>query len=307
MRCRVLFLVALTIWFWPEAPAFAAPAVESFTPKERQTLDAATTAWFRGDAPAAVARLAALVERLDDQRRAALDDVLASQQMPSLTQLVTKSRLATLEQGGGKIPRLQVREALIVLPAIENRIAETVKAVEKSRTSDDGLPGGATLDEYDELLWETHVLSNRLAAAKSIVDRASQLIHITPRESERLSEAQRELVRKRLSCGLQATRATRRRAVRSRSRAPHEAVGPFARVPGVARAQSRASAGGLLLAGRYRTYQSLSGNRPPSPREGCAFSAGRFERSALASATPAEGQASGAPGGRSECQGLLAV
>ncbi len=131
MRCRVLFLVALTIWFWPEAPAFAAPAVESFTPKERQTLDAATTAWFRGDAPAAVARLAALVERLDDQRRAALDDVLASQQMPSLTQLVTKSRLATLEQGGGKIPRLQVREALIVLPAIENRIAETVKAVEK--------------------------------------------------------------------------------------------------------------------------------------------------------------------------------
>ena len=196
MRCRVFFLVALTIWFWPEAPAFAAPAVESFTPKERQTLDAATTAWFRGDAPAAVARLAALVERLDDQRRAALDDVLASQQMPSLTQLVTKSLLATLEQGGGKMPRLQVREALIVLPAIEKRIAETVKAVEKSRTSDDGLPGGATLDEYDELLWETHVLSNRLAAAKSIVDRASQLIHITPRESERLSEAQRELVRK---------------------------------------------------------------------------------------------------------------
>ncbi len=38
------------------------------------------------------------------------------------------------------------------------------------------------------------MLSNRLAAAKSIVDRASQLIHITPRESERLSEAQRELV-----------------------------------------------------------------------------------------------------------------
>lgn len=196
MRCRALILVVLTIWFWPAAPAFAAPAVESFTSKERQALDAATAAWFRGDAPVAVTRLAALVERLDDQRRAALDEILASKQMPSLTQMVTKSRLATLEQGGGKIPKLQVHEALIVLPAIEKRIAETVDAVEKSRTISYRLPAGATLDEYDELLWETHVLSNRVAAAKSIADRASHVIHITPRENERLSEEQRELVHK---------------------------------------------------------------------------------------------------------------
>ncbi len=193
MAWRSLVLVGIMLCAWPAAHASAAPSAESLTPKERQTLDAVGTSWFRGDQHTAVTRLAALVERLDDDRRTSIDAILSSKRLPSLTQMLTESRLSVLQQGG-KIPKLQVHEALIVLPALEQHINEALEAASKSRVIGDPLSPTASLDEYDDLLWESHVLANRLAGAKSIADRVSHLIHVSPREAERLTDQQRELV-----------------------------------------------------------------------------------------------------------------
>ena len=195
MAWRSLVLVGIMLCAWPAAHASAAPSAESLTPKERQTLDAVGTAWFRGDQHTAVTRLAALVERIDDDRRTSIDAILSAKQLPSLTQMLTESRLSLLQQGG-KIPKLQVHEALVVLPALEKNINEALEAASKSRVIEDALLSTASLGEYDDLLWESHVLANRLAGAKSIADRVSHLIHVSPREAERLTDQQRELVNK---------------------------------------------------------------------------------------------------------------
>src|SRR3569623_15234 len=195
MAWRSLVLVGIMLCAWPAAHASAAPSAESLTPKERQTRDAVGTAWFRGDQHTAVTRLAALVERIDDDRRTSIAAILSAKQLPSLTLMLTESRLSLLQQGG-KIPKLQVHEALVVLPALEKNINEAREAASKSRVIEDARLSTASLGEYDDLLWESHVLANRLAGAKSIADRVSHLIHVSPREAERLTDQQRELVNK---------------------------------------------------------------------------------------------------------------
>jgi hypothetical protein len=177
-------------------PAAEARAGAVLVPKDIQAVDAVTAAWFQGNSAAALSTLVPLIARLDGKQLAAVDARLAERNVPPAGQLLADARLALVQQGlADQLPKVQVREAVLVLPALEEEAIRALDLKKRSAVMVDPLPMAATVEEYEHLLWDVHVLRNRLEASLRAAQYTARVAQsVNRQQAARLDEAERAVL-----------------------------------------------------------------------------------------------------------------
>jgi hypothetical protein len=184
----------------------AAPSVEplGLNPKELASVEAAAAGWHRGDPAVVIERLAPLVARGDADRLEAIERCLAANAAPHAGQLLAGARQSLALHGEPSRTKLSAREAVLVLPELERQLQIVWQAVDASRVRADPLPDADSMAEFERLLWDAHVLENRLASAQELAAAMARFARAVPRSQlDKLPEAERAIV----ACDYSAARA----------------------------------------------------------------------------------------------------
>ncbi len=191
MRCPSLTIgIALVL-----ASATAWGAESALTKKQLQVLsEGVVPAYKQGDASALLKLLSPLAAELTEPRLAAADELLATQEVPAVADLLGQSRLALVIQGAGpQLPLPKPREAALTAQGIKAVLERTLAEKARHRAFAEQLPKPATLEEYRQLFWSIHVLENQLRTAYDVARYADGLARSVPeRQQTVLSDQQRE-------------------------------------------------------------------------------------------------------------------
>lgn len=172
------FLVLVLMIAGACVPASAAPGAARLTKKQQAELRESIVPAYRLGNPALILeRASGFVGKLDEDRLAAANRVLAENGLPSIDEMLADSRLTMVHQNRvSDMPPPTPRELLVTLRELNGRIEDTLAAQDKHPVMAESLPQLETLDEYQDLFWELHVLDNRLANAARIAQYAGQLV-----------------------------------------------------------------------------------------------------------------------------------
>ncbi len=172
------------------------PRGAALNAKEQSTVDGVSTAWLRGDPWTAMQLLSPLVGKLNREKLAEVERILQERAIVPIGQILAQARLAIVQQGQAEnLPKPQVPEALLVLPQLADAVNKILELRDKNPVMADPLPMPGTIQEYEDLLWGTHVLKNRLLNARSIAEHAARMKKTLPRaQLEKLSEEQRAII-----------------------------------------------------------------------------------------------------------------
>ena len=156
---------------------------QGLKPKDAEAMEIAAAAYVQGNPLAALAALSPLAAKLDAAGLAVVDEAFAGRNLPAVGKLLAEARLALVRQGrGGELPKLHAREAVLVLPQFEASLAETLAQCAGQRVFASPLPSAESIEAYESLLWDCHVLENRLDGAIRIAQYAQQAAKGVPRQ-----------------------------------------------------------------------------------------------------------------------------
>lgn len=145
--------------------------------QQQALLDQVIPAYQRGDTMEVLARLSPMVGRLDDERLKLVDELLRSHQAPVSAKLLAESRRTLVEQGlGGTLPRPKFRELAVAAPHLAGEIKTVLDDVAAHPLLAHELPRRQSLEEYQQLFWQVHVMDNRLINVRRLAEYTGQLV-----------------------------------------------------------------------------------------------------------------------------------
>ncbi|MBW3598373.1 MAG: hypothetical protein KY475_14010 [Planctomycetes bacterium] len=166
---------------------------EELSLAERQALANVATAYVGGDVVTSVGILSPLLGKWDDGKTAAADALLAESGLPPVARQFAEARLAELKlKPRDRAPRLSARETLLVLPELRKELESALAAAKDHPVMAEPLPQPESLEAYDELFWNAHVLENQLLNAAMIAEYMTQLAaRLSRRDAAKLDEARK--------------------------------------------------------------------------------------------------------------------
>jgi hypothetical protein len=173
------------------------PPATRLTPRELQTINSASWAYFHGDSQAVLEKLSPIVAKANEEKIGLVDKALAEFGAPDSERLLLGARLALMQQNidARKLPRPGEREAVRLIRELREQLEAVLTQVEKSPAMDRSVPQPEDLAGFDEKFWSLHVSDNRLAAAGRLVDAVKEIAQSIPRgQVNKLSDEDRELV-----------------------------------------------------------------------------------------------------------------
>ncbi len=133
-------------------------------------------AYYRGNTAAVLESLSQLTRRMSDKQVAELDEVLARQDVPPAGELLVRARLSLLRQNARRLPKPAVREVLITLAHIHRQLEGLLAESAGHAIMGKSLPEVAAMSDYEAILWDTHVLEQRLQTATGLAQYAAALV-----------------------------------------------------------------------------------------------------------------------------------
>jgi hypothetical protein len=180
------------------APSSPPPAAAArLTPRELQTISAASWAYFHGDSQAVLEKLSPIVAKANDEKIGLVDKALAEQGAPGSERLLFGARMALLQQSidTKKLPKPGERETVRLLRMLGEQVEGVLTQVEKNPAQDRSAADIEDLEEFDSRLWSLHVAENRLAAADRLVESMKEFSRSFPRgQIAKLSADDRRIV-----------------------------------------------------------------------------------------------------------------
>lgn len=191
----VLFAIAgISLLMAPSSPP---PAAARLTPRELQTINSASWAYFHGDSQAVLEKLSPVVAKANEEKIGLVDKALAEHGAPDSERLLLGARMALMQQSidTRKLPKPGEREAVRLLKELREQVESVLTQVERSLAMDRAGPHPDDLEGFETLLWSLHVSENRLAAAGRLVDSMKEIARSIPRgQINKLSDDDREIV-----------------------------------------------------------------------------------------------------------------
>jgi hypothetical protein len=150
----------------------------------------------RGTPRGLIEVLAPYTARISDGQLAATDEILAESGIPPVAELLAGARIALVEQNqADSLPAPKGRELILTMRGLADRIEQLVSDCNGHAAFDDSAPQPANFDQFEELLWEMHVLENRLASGGRMAGYARQLSELVRKANPReLSDGDRGAV-----------------------------------------------------------------------------------------------------------------
>ena len=189
---------------WAASLLTAAIAADAgVSPRVSKIARSAAAAFHKGDSIRLWHDLAPAAEKLDDQHFASLQQELARRKLPGLGDLLVDIRMKLIQQNlAAALPAPGNRERLLLLEALEVRATKLLSETGQHPIITDPTQP-ANLGQYESLLWDVHVLHNRLLSAKRAALFAEQIAaRFSPRQLKRIDESQRKLVLQLKALGL---------------------------------------------------------------------------------------------------------
>jgi hypothetical protein len=159
------------------AVAFGAPPVKLSTALESALRTEIVPAYQQGNALRVLEKFSTLLPRISEPQIAAMDALLAENELPSVGRMLVEARLAMVEQKlADQLPKAHPREVLLVVPEFQQGIAETLAVRADHPLFGNSLPQPASFEEYERLFWEAQMLQQRLLAAAQVAEHGRQLV-----------------------------------------------------------------------------------------------------------------------------------
>lgn len=130
--------------------------------------------YLQGDSASVLRILSPLMSRLPDEVLLDMDAELERHELPELDELLASARTALIRQPATGIPRPSQRELLLVLPVWHAELSSVLDPREHPEALTSPPPRGSTMELYEEMLWDLHVLDNRLHNAGGLALQISQ-------------------------------------------------------------------------------------------------------------------------------------
>ena len=193
VRLILLELVLVAV-FTAVNVSLAAVATE-LTSKQQATVDQLISFHSRGNSVALLKSAATLTQRAKPEQLDAIDEYLHEQDIPPISELMADTRLKLVLQGQTKhLPKPTQQETLLTIPRINDIVSEAVDAVDDQAILQDPLPTYDSLDEYEKLLWDVHVLENNLRNALNIATYGDQMMTFAKRFKPDSMTAQQQAI-----------------------------------------------------------------------------------------------------------------
>ncbi len=155
-------------------------------------------AWRQGDNLTILTSLGKVVQRMSDDQVVELDKLFADDQMPKSAQILVEARLHLLQHGlEKKLPKPGLRELLLTLDNIDAEIQMVLEEVKLHGEKLEAATGNESFEEYESLIWDTHVLEQKIGASITLAEYAVFVRKIRDRFLRReLEPQQREILEK---------------------------------------------------------------------------------------------------------------
>jgi hypothetical protein len=126
-------------------------------------------AYYRGDTLNVLKSLSDLMRRMTDEKVDDLDEHLAKHKVPPSGEVLVRARLALLRQNApGRLPKTTLRELLVTIAHIKNELEGLLVEAADHPILGDKLPSAKSLGDYEQLLWNAHVMEQRLITAQGL-------------------------------------------------------------------------------------------------------------------------------------------
>jgi hypothetical protein len=173
----------------------ASSAAAELTSKQQATVDQLISFHSRGNSVALLKSAATLTRRAKPEQLDAINEYLHEQDGPPICELMADTRLKLVLQGQTKhLPKPTQQETLLTIPRINDIVSEAVDAVDDQAILQDPLPTYDSLDEYEKLLWDVHVLENNLRNALNIATYGDQMMTFAKRFKPDSMTAQQQAI-----------------------------------------------------------------------------------------------------------------
>jgi len=178
------------------APLRPAHSADSLTVKEQRELAEVAQAYFRGDSGTVIRSLSAMLTRLKDEQLEQVDQQLKSRELPPLGKLLGAARINAVAQGVEKsLPPVSAREAVLILPEFQAELDAVFEHVAKEPVMAETLIAPETVEGYEPLLWNAHVLENKLANTQRFVQYMLATVKRVPRaQIAKLNEEDKKIL-----------------------------------------------------------------------------------------------------------------
>lgn len=155
-------------------------------------------AWRQGDNLTVLASLGKVIQRMSDDQVVELDELLADDQMPKSAQILVEARLALLRQGMEKqLPKPGLRELLLTLDNIDKEIHKVLDEVKVHGEDLEKTTGNESFEEYESLIWDSHVIEQKLESSITLTKYASFVLKAKERYLKKeLEPQQRDILEK---------------------------------------------------------------------------------------------------------------
>lgn len=173
---RSLWWAAL-LSVWPVQTGQAAPKTDLPRALQQTLEQQIVPAYMRGDPQWLVTSLSELVARATPERVEQIDQALAGEHLPPVSDLLLESRLSLVMQGRSQVlPQPHPREMLLTIGPVERAIQETLDASRSVAILSEQLPKAKNFQAFEEMFWEAHVFSNRLRTARMLAEYGQAMV-----------------------------------------------------------------------------------------------------------------------------------
>lgn len=133
--------------------------------------------------------LSSVTARMKPAQRQALDRYLQRSGMPPSGKMMVDCYLSLVTQGYVRsLPSPSLRDVMAMVPEMSNVIDEVLDEVDQSVVTLEPLPVLASMEDYEGLFWEMHVLKNRIEQAGNYARYGAQLLDRAQNSRTRVHE-----------------------------------------------------------------------------------------------------------------------
>ena len=156
-----------------------------------------TQTYFEGDSIGVARMVAPIAARASEKSLSAFDQELAKHGVPSTIHLLVDARMKLVEMKMTKLLHQPlIRERIETLEELRNRVDTILEAAKSDPILAGKIGELKSLKEFENVLWKTHVLRNRLKSTEKYISYAKELASgITLDQRLRLNDAERQLVK----------------------------------------------------------------------------------------------------------------
>ena len=139
---------------------------QELTGKQQETADQLISQVARGSSLSVLKSAIKLGQRANPQQLGAINDYLSKVDIPPLTELAADARYALVLQGHAKsLPKPTEQETLFSISVFEQRANDALTHIQEHELMQKTLPILESLESYQDLFWDVHVLENQMRNA----------------------------------------------------------------------------------------------------------------------------------------------